>query len=75
MHVTMLPMVVAVMVFRAVLSSLLLSFAIIVYFSRAILFEFDAFQVAVVCSSFFDFYLKKVYVCKKESNRDILFST
>jgi hypothetical protein len=61
----MLPMVVvAVMVFRVVLSLLFLSTAIIVYFLRAVLFEFDAFQVAVVCSLFFDFYLKKkrVYV-------------
>jgi len=65
----MLPMVVAVMVFRVVLSLLFLSTAIIVYFSRAVLFEFDAFQVAIVCSLFFDFYLKKkecMCLCERE---------
>jgi len=74
----MLPMVVAVMVFRVVLSSLYLSSAFIVYFSGAILFEFDAFQVATVCSSLFDFSSNEsvcVCVCLDESDRDFLFST
>jgi hypothetical protein len=64
----MLPMVVAVMVFRVVLSSLFLSSVIIVYFSRAMLFEYDTFQVAVVCSLFFEFDLKKK--CMSQCERE-----
>jgi hypothetical protein len=49
MDVIMLPMVVvALVVFRVVLSSFFLSPAPIVYFSSTVLFEFGVFQVAVV---------------------------
>jgi hypothetical protein len=64
----MLPMVVAVLVFRVVLSSLFLSSVIIVYFSRAMLFEYDTFQDAVVYSLFFEFDLKKK--CMSQCERE-----